>query len=152
MPDPVTTTTVILARHAERSSQGGSNPQLTVEGRKRAQKLIHVLGTADVKAIYTSQLIRTKETAQPLAARLGLSPVVIDEAPQIKNDIMKNHSGKTVLVIGHTDTVPELISLLSGISPPVIGNGEFDNLFVVTVSSSGGTSVVRLKYGEASLI
>jgi broad specificity phosphatase PhoE len=148
MPEPTASTIIILARHAERSDQGGSDPHLTAAGRTRAQKLIHVLGTAEIKAIYTSQFIRTKETAQPLADHLGLSSVVINDASEIKNDILANHSGKTVLVIGHSDTVPKLINLLCGTSLPLIKDAEFDNLFVVTVFSDGAAGVVRLKYGE----
>ncbi|HEX8249829.1 MAG TPA: phosphoglycerate mutase family protein [Pyrinomonadaceae bacterium] len=150
MATPITATTIILARHAERSSQGSTDPHLSAPGRARAQKLIHVLGTAAIKAIYTSHFIRTKETAQPLAAHLGLSTVIIDEASEIKNNIESNHSGKTVLVIGHTDTVPQLISLLGGASPPVIEDDEFDNLFIVNAFGSGRASVVRLKYGDPS--
>jgi broad specificity phosphatase PhoE len=143
-------TTIVLARHAERSNQGGSDPHLTLTGKARAQKLIHVLGMVEIKAIYTSNFIRTKETALPIATHLGLSTVLINEAAEIKNNILANHSGKTVLVIGHSDTVPEVISLLSNASPPVIEDNEFDNLFILTVFDSSRVSFVRLKYGDPS--
>ena len=74
----------------------------------------------------------------------------MDEALQIKSDILSNHRGATVLVIGHSDTVPDLINQLGAGSVPVIGNNEFDNLFVVKVFSSGEASVTRLKYGNQS--
>jgi hypothetical protein len=74
----------------------------------------------------------------------------MDEPLQIKNDILSNHSGQTVLVIGHSNTVPDTINRLGAGSVPVIDDGEFDNLFVVKVFSQGRASVTRLKYGNAS--
>ena len=74
----------------------------------------------------------------------------MDEALQVKNDILSNHAGQTVLVIGHSDTVPDLINQLGAGSVPVINDSEFDNLFVVKVFSQGRASVTRLKYGNPS--
>ena len=143
-------TTVILIRHAERSSQAGSDPPLNAAGRARAETLTHVLGQAGVRAIYTSQAVRTRETAQPLEARLGLASTAIDEAAGLRDDILTNHVGQTVLVVGHTDTVPALINLLAGTSLPDIDDREFDNLFLVTVFAPGRASVTHLKYGARS--
>jgi broad specificity phosphatase PhoE len=146
-------TTVILIRHAERDNLTAANPDphLNTAGRARAQRLVHVLGRSGVVAIYTSHFVRTRETAQPLAAHLGgLSPLQIDEAPALRDDILANHGGQTVLVVGHSDTVPALINLLSGGSMPSIADSEFDNLFVVTVLPPGAASVTKLKYGAQS--
>jgi phosphohistidine phosphatase SixA len=141
-------TTIILIRHAERDDLGEDpNPSLNEAGKKRAQKLLHVLGSAGIKAIYTSHYIRTKETAEPLATRLNLVATVIDEPSKIKNDIMAKHKGETVLVVGHTDTVPELINLLGGIITHIKDN-EFDNLFVATLFEQVGILITQLKYGE----
>ena len=74
----------------------------------------------------------------------------MDEGLQVKNDILSNHAGQTVLVIGHSDTVPDIINRLGAGSPPVIDDSEFDNLFVVKVFSQVGASVTRLKYGNPS--
>lgn len=72
----------------------------------------------------------------------------MDEPMQIKNDILSNHSGQTVLVIGHSNTVPDIINRLGAGNMPVIDDTEFDNLFVVKVLSQGRASVTRLKYGN----
>src|SRR4029077_20931889 len=126
-------TTVILIRHGERNTPTPANPDphLNAAGKARAKSLIHVFGQSGIKAIYRSHFARAKETAQPLATHLGLSVIEIDEALQTKNNILSNHAGQTVLVIGHSDTVPDIISRLGAGSLSPIDDGEFDNLFVV---------------------
>ena len=142
-------TTVILIRHAERLATPGNNdPHLSAAGKSRARLLLHVLGQAKVSAIYTSEFIRTKETAQPLAAALGLSPIEATDTKDIKTDILLNHAGKTVLVVGHTNTVPELIGLFGDNSGHEIAENEFDNMFVATVLGEDRVRVTRLKYGD----
>jgi broad specificity phosphatase PhoE len=145
-------TTIILIRHAERNNPTAADPDphLNAAGHARANKLIHALGQSGINAIYRSHFIRAKETAQPLATHLGLSTIEIDEAFEIRSDILSNHAGETVLVIGHSDTVPELINQLGGGSLPIIDDSEFDNLFVVKVIGSDESSVTRLKYGNQS--
>jgi broad specificity phosphatase PhoE len=142
-------TTVVLIRHGERNAiPANTNPPLNAAGKARAKELIHVAGQSGIKAIYCSHFIRSLETAKPLAAHLGLSSIVMDEALQIKNDILSNRAGQTVLVIGHSNTVPDIINRLGAGSVPVIDDGEFDNLFVVKVLDQGHASVTRLKYGK----
>jgi broad specificity phosphatase PhoE len=147
-------TTVILIRHAERNNPTAANPdpRLNTAGKARAKKLIHVIGQSGIKAIYNSHFVRSRETARPLAAHLGLSPIVMDEPPQIKSDILSNHTGQTVLVIGHSDTIPDLIKRLGAGSIPAIDDSEFDNLFIVKVFGQERASVTRLKYGNPSAI
>jgi broad specificity phosphatase PhoE len=142
-------TTVILIRHADRTSSTNSDPPLNTKGEARVQKLIHVLGQSGIEAIYHSHFIRSKQTAQPLAAHLpGIATKQLDEALEIKNNILAHHAGKAVLVIGHSDTVPDLINQLSAGRMPVINDSEFDNLFIVTVLGTGKASITHLKYGE----
>lgn len=146
MPNPLATT-AILIRHGERD-ETVPDPHLNAAGKARAQTLIHVVGKSGIKAIYTSQAIRTKETAQPLALQLGLSPMQIEEAAKIKNDILSKHAGQTVLVVGHTDTIPELIKQFAAGSNFNIAAQEFDKLFIVTVFDSSRAQVTELKFGN----
>ncbi len=150
---PTTATTLILIRHGERNNPtiadppGG--PRLNAAGKKRAQTLVHVLGKTGIKVIYTSTYTRTQETAQPLAAILAaVTSVQLTDAAQIKNHILLNHSGKTILVVGHSDSVPALINLFTGGHLPNINDAEFDNMFVLTALNTGQAFVTRLKYGK----
>jgi len=144
-------TTVILIRHAERFdvAPGDNDPHLSAAGQSRARLLVHVLNQANISAIYTSEFVRTQETAQPVADALGVSPVEGIDALQIKKDILLNHSGETVLVVGHTDTVPDVIQLL-GDDSHKIDKDEFDNMFLATVLGENKVRVTRLKYGDPS--
>jgi 2,3-bisphosphoglycerate-dependent phosphoglycerate mutase len=145
-------TTVILIRHGERNAPTPTNPDphLNAAGKARAKELIRIFGQSGIRAIYRSHFARSKETAQPLATHLGLPAIEMNEALQIKNDIMSNHTGQTVLVIGHSDTVPDIINRLGAGNLPLIDDSEFDNLFVVKIFGPGRASMTRLKYGNQS--
>ena len=138
-------TVVLLVRHAERD---GSLDQLTDLGIRRAEELVHVAGSANISAIYVTQFQRTQRTAQDLAAHLGITPVQFNhsQTADLINHIKTSHSGDTVLVVGHSNTVPEIIAALNGPVMPELTS--FDNLFVVTLCRCRWSSpeIVNLKY------
>lgn len=141
-------TTVILVRHAEINS--GQNPSLTVQGHQRAGALAHAVGPAGVNVIFTSEFLRTQQTADSAATQLGLTPVVLPAASvdELVNQIKSDHQGEVVLIVGHSNTVPEIIEALGVSSPPTIADTEFDNLFIVHRHRFGQTKLTHLKYGE----
>ena len=149
-----TVTTVILIRHADRDVPPAGTPDppgppLNDKGMARSKTLVHVLSTAGIQAIYTSDYTRAKMTAKLFfAAHPGLPLVRLNAAPELRDHILTHHAGQTVLVVGHTNTVPDLIELLGGPSLPDIDDCEFDNLFVLVRYSTTSASVTRLKYGE----
>jgi ketosteroid isomerase-like protein len=120
----------------------------------RAEILAHVAGAAGVKAIYHSDTRRTRQTAEPLAKELGLTPIIY---PPKENDtlvtrIFAEHEGETVLVVGHSNTVSTIIAAAGG---PKIGDlpeDEFDKLFVVVMPPCrrGASTLVTLQYGAPS--
>jgi 2,3-bisphosphoglycerate-dependent phosphoglycerate mutase len=146
-------TTVVLVRHAEKKTEPDNpNPDLSPAGQARAQELVRVLGNAGVSAIYTSQFVRTQQTAQPLANHLRLSLTKVDagNTEELVRQIITNQSGGIVFVAGHNNTVPAAIAALGGGDFPIIPENEFDNLFIVTVYRFGRAKVVKLKYGNTS--
>ena len=160
--DGVAVTTVYLVRHAEKDTTPPDDPPLTEAGKARAQELARVLGQSNIKAVISSQYARTRQTAEPLAKRLGVEvaalPLRMDMArpreispASIKEivDKIQAQAGGAVLVVGHSNTVPEVIKALGGDSVPVIDEKEFDDLFVVTVYTRGRAKVARLKYGAS---
>ena len=137
----------IFIRHAERQPTG-TDPGLSPAGKRRAQLLATMFEQSGVASIFTSRFKRTKETAAPLAATLGLTPRVIDEnAATAKTQILG--AGAVVLVVGHSDTVPELIGELGGPSDLEIDDAEFDRMFVLTVNPAGDRSLLQLRYISA---
>ena len=134
---------VSLLRHAEREA-AGSDPSLSAAGRRRSKLLADMLAGSAIGAIFTSEFKRTKETAAPIAQRLGLSPVEIDDDITAAANQVRSASER-VLVVGHSDTVPALISELGG--PQVtIPDTAFDRLFVLHVGAAAA-DLVSMKYG-----
>lgn len=141
-------TTVVLVRHAEKSATPPDNPALSPEGQKRAQALARLLAGASIKALYATEFARTQQTVQPLASELGLGVTQIkaNDADALVTDILSNHRGETVLVAGHSNTVPVIIEKLRGANVPQIADTEYDRLFVVTVYRFGKAKVLELRY------
>src|SRR5215467_2507461 len=78
-------TVVFLVRHAEKEAEPKQDPPLNKEGVARSQELARILSAAGIKAIYTSQFIRTKQTAEPLTAKTGVSATVLTIKPNPSN-------------------------------------------------------------------
>ena len=146
-------TTIILIRHAEKVIDP-NNPDvdLSPAGQARAQELARIFGDAGISAIYATQYKRTQETVKPLADKLGLTVNVIDakKTGDLLTQIRAQHSGQTIFIAGHNNTVPEIIAALGGPKYPVIPDSEYDNLFVVTIYRTGQAKVVKMKYGTVS--
>jgi 2,3-bisphosphoglycerate-dependent phosphoglycerate mutase len=142
-------TTVLLVRHAEKSATPPDNPVLSDAGQARAQALARVLEGAGVRALYATEFARTQQTVQPLATQLGLTVTQINasDADGLVNHILTNHRGETVLVAGHSNTLPAIIEKLKAGQIPAIADTEYDKLFVVTVYRFGKAKVLQLRYG-----
>ncbi len=125
--------TIFLVRHAERADAGGpaqEDPGLSAIGRARANALAATLRGAGIGSIYVTEFRRTQETAEPLAKKLGITPIVT-EAKQTAELASKLKSAKKrVLVVGHSNTLPEILHALGITSPPVIGENEYDDILV----------------------
>jgi phosphohistidine phosphatase SixA len=155
--EPVTI--VYLVRHAERAAEPQQDPPLTEQGVARSQALARLLSTAGIKAILTSQATRTKLTAEPLATRLGITPTALTlkvsstNPRQITEESTKEtvdkilSAGGNVLVVGHSNSIPDVIKMLGGDVTPTIDEKKFDDLFIVTVYAKGKAKVAHLKYG-----
>lgn len=148
------TTTVIFTRYAERELAGGENSGLSAPGKARAEELARVLGDADVvagvDAIYATQYRYTQETAEPLARRLRLPVQVVDvtDVESLLERLLREHKGKVVLVVSHTEPLPVLIRKLHGSKKvPPMAALEHDNLYIVSMPWYGKVKTLRLKYG-----
>lgn len=145
--------TVIVVRHAEKIIDP-NNPDvdLSPAGQARAQEIVRVFDGAGINAIYATQYKRTQQTVKPLADKLGLPVTIINSknTPDLIAQIRAQHSGQTVFIAGHNNTVPEIIAALGGPQYPTIPETEYDNVYVVTVYRLGKARVVKLKYGAAN--
>lgn len=144
-------TTIILVRHAEKEATPATDPPLTSAGNARANALVELAKDAGVNAIVSTEYMRTRSTAAPLAAMLGLTTEIIgarNSARVTADSILAKHRGHTVVLVGHSNTVPGLVAAFGAPQPAEICDAGYDNAFVVTVPASGPATVVRLHFGE----
>lgn len=151
-------TVVILVRHAEKAVVPGNDPPLSAEGEQRALALEEALQASGVQAIVVTQFRRTQATAAPLAARLGLTPEVVEasadvsvHARQVAEHVLGRHAGRTVLVVGHSNTIPAIVRALGGRATGDIPDPVYDTMFLV-LRDSGSTAAhtVQVRFGEAT--
>jgi 2,3-bisphosphoglycerate-dependent phosphoglycerate mutase len=144
----VPVTTVILVRHAEKVMDAGDDPGLTEAGQTRAERLALILSACNLRGVYSSQWGRSRLTAVPTAKEFGLQITQIDakESKKLAEDILLQHPGQTVLVVGHSNTLSEIVQALGGGSIPDIGDNDYDNMFVISVYAPQKASVLLLKY------
>ncbi|CAN5383483.1 hypothetical protein BH20VER3_BH20VER3_21220 [soil metagenome] len=125
---------IFLVRHAERAAKSGRVPSdtgLSAEGKARAQALAQVLKEAKITTIYTSEYKRTKDTAAPLAESSGVRSEVIP-ADDLRSLLAKLKASRgNVLVIGHSNTLPQIINALGVKSRVTVAESDYDNLFLV---------------------
>ncbi len=130
---------VFVVRHGERTDTGtgvtpppGADPDLSAAGHLRAASLAAMLKDAGITAIYVTQYKRTHQTAAPLAAALGITVVTIPSADTAQLVAKLKAAPGNVLVVGHSNTVPDVIKGLGVDAPVTVADSEFDNLFIVT--------------------
>ncbi|MTI32636.1 histidine phosphatase family protein [Xanthovirga aplysinae] len=145
------TTTYIIVRHAERFYDESDDPLLTEEGKERARELARVLKDVHLDEIYATEFTRTTQTATPTAMEKNLN---IEEYPakqykELIEGLRKNHSGETILIIGHTDSTPYIVNEITGSNLSELEDPEYDNLFIVTVTGDN-TKTLQLKFGVDS--
>ena len=138
---------IYLVRHAERAAISGHVPSdtgLSAAGRKRAEALVRALKDAQITAIYTTEYKRTRETAAPVARSLGIQPEVIP-GDDLSGLVAKlKASPGNVLVVGHSNTLPQIISALGASSRVTVAESDYDNLFLVVCASE--PQLIRLHY------
>ena len=146
---------ILLVRHAEKATDANEAAvPLSEAGAARAARLAEVLTSAGVTAVYATDTVRARKTAEPLAKAAGLevriyAPKDADgkPAPGILVERLRKEEPKgVVLVVGHSNTVPELLAALGYTAKVEIPSSQYDDLFVVTPRADGPPTVVRLKY------
>lgn len=134
---------VFIVRHAEKADST-KDPELSDAGRARAESLAKMLKDSNVTAIYATEFKRTQETAAPLAKILGVTVTTLPAQNGDELTTSLRASNGNSLVIGHGNTIPDLIKAL-GISEPInIAENDYDNLFVVILSER--PRLIRLHY------
>jgi phosphohistidine phosphatase SixA len=164
-PIPVASksTKVVIVRHAEKGATApdDADTPLTKDGEKRAETLARMLKVSGVSEVFSTQVPkasgkpgkqykRTKETVNNYADPKSITIQYYDYSTQGTQNLVKlikskKYVGKSILVAGHSDTVPNLVESL-GVKPAPKIDDEFNNLLLVTIAPDGSTSLTHLKY------
>lgn len=136
---------LVLVRHAEKVDES-SDAQLSDVGRSRARALAALLKDAGIEAVYSTDTARTRDTARPTAEILSKA-VEIYDADALEDFAKKLRSkGGRALVVGHSNTTPDLVKLLGGDPGAPIADAEYDRIYVLTHSADGGVSTLVLRF------
>jgi len=150
-------TVVYLVRHAEKAAAPADDPPLTPQGAARAAALADDLARSGVRAVYSSQFRRSRDTVAPTAARLGMEVTVLPIAgPDVPamlraqaRQIADENPGAAALVAGHSNTVPTMIAELTGTPMADLDESEYGDLFVVTITPDGTARLERRRFGDS---
>ncbi|HMC77135.1 MAG TPA: histidine phosphatase family protein [Vicinamibacterales bacterium] len=148
--------TIFLVRHAERADAappaGGTmtapstDPPLSTAGHERAAHLATMLRSANVKYIFATEFLRTRQTAAPLAQARHLETVSIPgNEPDALLTKLRGLKG-SIVIVGHSNSVPDILKRLGVKEEITIAETEFDNLFVIVRPEAGEPTLVRLRY------
>jgi len=140
-------TVVYVVRHAERAEDGTRDPVISLPGWDRSRLLAEMLTDADLTHIHTTDYRRTRSTGRPTADATGLTMELYDPrdlegfAEQLR-EMPGRH-----LVLGHSNTTPQLVSLLGGDPGDPIEETEYDRLYIVTLVGDGASTVL-IRFGS----
>ena len=135
---------IFIVRHAEKTRAGGNDPDLSLEGRKRADALAHILKDSQITAIFVTEFKRTQKTAAPTAKASHVSPTVVS-ANDIGALIEKlRASNGNALVVGHGNTMADLLKALGVTTPVSIPEDDYTEIFAVLVGDA--PQLLRLHY------
>lgn len=142
-------TILLFVRHAERAEDGTRNPPISEKGKERAENLSHIVSGYNIAAIYSTPYKRTMMTAKPTADALSLDvqEYGLQGVEEFLKSIISKYSGKTILIVGHSNTTPALTNM-------VLGNERFEqldedkygDLFVVITTDFGRGAVILNKF------
>lgn len=139
LPDPADGTTFVLVRHAEKAD-AAVDPPLTPAGLQRARRLAASLDREAVVAVYATRTQRTQDTAAP-TARAHALPVTAYDASRPPAEqaaaLRRAHPAGTVLVVGHSNTVPALAQALCGCAIAPMADTEYGRRIRLHVRPDG---------------
>jgi broad specificity phosphatase PhoE len=135
---------VFIVRHAEKASTGGKDPDLSVQGQKRADALAEILKDSKITAVFVTEFKRTQETAATTAraAQVSLTVVPAKDIAALAQKLRALNGN--ALVVGHGNTIPDLLRALGIATPVSIPEDDYTEIFAVLVGDA--PQLLRLHY------
>ena len=141
---------IILVRHAEMqpsSAAGAREVTLSGAGQARVRRLADMFGDAGLSAVYVADAPAPRQTAEPLAQRMGRAPKAISPAgaEALVRELRAAHAGQRVMVVADAEGVANVLSALGHPKHIRIPDPDHGNVFVVTPRDAGAPVVVRMR-------
>ena len=141
--------TFVVVRHAEKGTDAGIDPSLSVAGQQRAAALAEHFAGTKLVAVYATPYRRTQETGLPSAQKHGLTITTYPATQPVAEfayGLRQSHSTGIVLVMGHSNTVPEIVAALCACEVAPLGEEDYDRLFIVRVGDSDRAELIQERY------
>lgn len=150
IPIESSATIFIVARHAEKE-ENGNNPALTPKGQMRARLIPQILAAEGLDFIFSTSFRRTMETAFPSQKAFGIPIQIYNQTVALTTMLQTKQEfvDKKILIIGHSNTVPEIITQLGGPNNIDIGHEDYSNLFFIHYQENQKTNFLHLKFGQS---
>ncbi len=133
--------TIYLIRHAEKLKDGNPDPALTPIGEKRAASFAEYFAGKGLKAVYSSDTLRTRSTAAPTAQAYEL-PVIIYDPRNLKEiATVAQEKGDTLLIVGHSNTTAKLANILTGGEMADMQDHHYDRIYIISLKDDKTSSV-----------
>lgn len=146
---PVEGATFIVVRHAEKSDDGSRDPPLAPTGLARAQALANALREVPLQAVYATGYRRTQMTAAPAARSHGLAVTTYDathSAAELAMQLRREHPGGVVLVVGHSNTAPDIAAALCECTVAPMADGDYGRRMTIRTGADGKAVLVEGHY------
>lgn len=137
--------TLYLVRHAEKQADDSRDPVLTEVGRQRSLKLANWLADKNIADVWSSDYIRTRDTAAPLTSSLGLTLNIYDPRDQSMLAGQLSERRHNALIVGHSNTIPELARLLCHCTISDMDDTEYERIIMITFSDDKPTTKTLLQ-------
>ncbi len=135
---------IFVVRHAEKAITAGNDPDLSVAGQKRAEALARILKDSQISAVLVTEFKRTQKTAAPTARAAHVTPTVVpaNDVPGLIGKLRALNGN--ALVVGHGNTIPELVKALGVATPISIPDDDYTEILVVSLGDV--PQLLRLHY------
>jgi phosphohistidine phosphatase SixA len=150
-PEPEKETVIYVVRHAEKGTNSATDPDLSAIGQARAIALKDTLSGKDIAAVYATNYKRTQQTGQPTASarNLTISAYDPDNLAALAEKVLKDNLHKTVLIVGHSNTILETIEAFKATRPVlVVNDSEYNYLFKIIIKENKTPVVDVKRYGN----
>lgn len=147
---PVSTGTVfVVVRHAEKTTDDAQDPALSATGASRAAALAAQLQAAPIEAVYATAYRRTQQTAAPVAHGHGLAVRTYDAkltAAEFAAQLRRDHAAGMILVVGHSNTVPGIVSALCACNVSPIDESVYGGRYDVRIDHASRATLTQGEY------